>query len=105
MKYSLKISPLAYNDMNRIAKFYDDETGSNDLGNEFINEIDHCLDRLKTDYNKFQIRYKIVRLIHLKKFKYSIHYINDDKRKQVVIIAVFSSKENPQKWNERLTKT
>ncbi len=101
MLYSLKVTSLAYNDIDRIVAFFDKETSNTLLGNRFINEIDICLNNLRVNYNKYQLRYKNVRLIHLKKFKYSIHYINDDKRKRVIIIAIFSSKENPKKWKER----
>lgn len=101
MLYALKVLPIASDDITCIVSYYDDETGNTKIGNKLVLSIDSKLNDLKKNYTKYQVRYRNVRLAHLKKFSYSIHYIIDNELKRIVVIAVFSMKEDPEKWEKR----
>lgn len=49
----------------------------------------------------FQIKYKEVRTLLLKQFPYHIHYIIDETRKQIVILAIIHAYKNPNDYSAR----
>lgn len=49
----------------------------------------------------FQTKYKEVRTLLLKQFPYHIHYIIDNKREQIIILAVIHAYRNPQDYSKR----
>jgi LAS superfamily LD-carboxypeptidase LdcB len=49
----------------------------------------------------FQIKYKNVRTVLLKQFAYNIHYIVDDAKKQIVVLAIIHAYKNPKDYSNR----
>ncbi|MEN9448746.1 MAG: hypothetical protein RJA25_2036 [Bacteroidota bacterium] len=49
----------------------------------------------------FQIKYKEVRTLLLKQFPYHIHYLIDDNKKQIVILAIIHAYKNSQDYSNR----
>ena len=49
----------------------------------------------------FQIKYKEVRTLLLKQFPYHIHYLIDDDKKQIVILAIIHAYKNPKDYSTR----
>jgi hypothetical protein len=49
----------------------------------------------------FQIKYKVVRTLLLKQFPYHIHYLIDDAKQQIIILAVIHAYKNPADYNNR----
>jgi len=104
MEYSIKVLRSAKLDIMGIANYFDKETLTKKKGDKFILTVDEKINYLKNNYSLFQVRHNnIVRLAHIKKWKYSIHYIVDNDRKRVVVLAVFSMKEDHRKWKERFS--
>lgn len=50
----------------------------------------------------FQVKYKQVRTILIKQFPYHIHYIIDNHKKQIVILAIIHAYKNPVDYTNRL---
>ena len=100
-QYSINIEPEAVDDIQKAVDYYNSKkTG---LGKKFYNKIDKSLNYLKKYCYSFSIRYDDIRCMPLKNFPYMIHYIIQEKpRKSVSVIAVFSTYENPEKWEDRL---
>lgn len=48
----------------------------------------------------FQIKYKNVRTILLAQYPYQIHYIINDEKKQIVIIAIIHAYRNPKEFSK-----
>lgn len=105
MAYTLKVLPPARKDIREISGYFDDETGNKTKGDKFILAVDKKIKALVKDCYKIQVRYKNVRMSHLKKEKYSIHYIIDEKLERIVVIAVFGMKEDSGKWERRYNQT
>ncbi len=74
MEYQIKISKEAEKDLV-IAKYHYKSSG---LENDFIKDYILQIKYLKANPYLFQIRYKRVRKIHFKNYKFSIHYIIDN---------------------------
>ncbi|MFT7156770.1 MAG: hypothetical protein ACI8Q1_001785 [Parvicella sp.] len=67
------------------------------LASKFLTQLKLSKDYLTENSKKIQIRYSNVRIAYLKKFPYGFHYTLKDET--VTIIALFSTSENPKKWN------
>ena len=74
MEYQIQVSKEAEKDLV-IAKCHYKTSG---LEREFIDDYSAQIKYLKSNPYLFQIRYKRVRKIHFKTFKYSIHYLIDN---------------------------
>ncbi len=55
---------------------------------------------LRTPYG-FQIKYKNVRTLLLKQFPYHIHYLIDEPKRQIIILALIHSYKKPQDYSLR----
>ena len=49
----------------------------------------------------FEIKYNNVRTLQLKQFPYHIHYLINNKHKQIVILAIIHSHKNPSNYSKR----
>ncbi len=49
----------------------------------------------------FQIKHNGVRTLLLKQFPYHIHYVVDDGRQQIVILAIIHAYKNPRDYSTR----
>lgn len=100
MSHSRFLHPKANDDIYNIARDYEDKKAG--LGKVFLSKVSLRVKKVCNKPSTCQIRYgEVVRLAHLTKFPYSIHYVIDENRKRVVVLAVFGMKENPEKWEER----
>jgi len=96
--FAVLIEPKAIDDMQKAINYYDEKQVG--LGLKF----ERCIhDRLKLlEMNPFfQIRYKDVHCLPLKKFPFMVHFTIDEIRKLVIVRAVFHTSLNPQKWKKR----
>src|SRR5207245_947115 len=49
----------------------------------------------------FQIKYNNVRTLLLKQFPYHIHFLIDDNKKQIIVLAVIHAYKNPADYSNR----
>lgn len=97
MTYSIDIAEAAEDDVRKAFLWYEDK--KEDLGLNFENHIDEAVASIQTNPFKTQIRYKDTRVFFLKKFPFGIHF--QVKRSVILIVAVFHTSEDPEKWAER----
>ena len=74
----------------------------NGLGKKFFLQINKHFNSIKRNPKAFAIRYDKIRCLYLKKFPYMIHYKVFDELKIVTVKAVFSTHQNPSKWEIRI---
>lgn len=94
MKYQVKVSAFAQFDIASIYEYYNHQKVG--LGLEFINELDEKLNYLSKEAQTIQLRFNNIRISHLDRFPYSIHFKITGK--EVLVIGVYGMKENPNKW-------
>lgn len=99
MTYRVKILPSAYTDMREAKKWYSEI--NKDLAIDFKEQVNSEIDHISLNPEHYQKRYKQFRLSHLKRFPYSIFYIVDQKRKQIVIVGVLHMKRDPEHVTKR----
>jgi plasmid stabilization system protein ParE len=69
------------------------------LAREFLKELRLCKTYLQKHPKKIEIKYQNVRIAYLKTFPYGIHF--QLKENEILILAVFHTSENPNKWDKR----
>jgi hypothetical protein len=95
MDYKVVTSSKTEQDIENALKWHLDIDKK--LARNFLTQLKLSKDYLTENPKNIQIRYSNVRIAYLKKFPYGFHYtLNDD---TVTIIALFSTSENPRKWN------
>ena len=75
MTYQIKFDEEALDDFKKALSHYN--LISISLSDQFHKEFWNNIDYLKLSPLHFQLKYKEVRISHLKKFPYAIHYIMD----------------------------
>jgi len=91
-----KINPQAKIDIQEQIHYYNDQKKG--LGKRFHNDVKATFKAIrKTPF--YQIRYKEVRCLPLKKFPAMVHYTVDENINTITIRAVFHTAQNPKKWN------
>ena len=66
-----------------------------ELATAFLDQIEIAKKYIVDFPEAFQIKYKNVRTVLLEQFPYHIHYILNDSKKQIVVIAVIHAYRNP----------
>lgn len=98
MTYKLHISPKAKKDIDKATEHY--FKIQKKLAQRFARDL-----RAKTKYIHkkplhIQVRYDSIRIAHLKKFPYSIHFAIEEQT--IIILAVFHMATDDKKWTENL---
>ncbi len=97
MSYNITIADAAENDARDAFLWYEEQ--KEDLGSSFEKQFSKAVDSIQDNPLKIQIRYNNTRVFFLKKFPYGIHFnVND---KNILIVAVFHTSQNPTNWNKR----
>lgn len=93
-----KVNPQAKIDIQEQIDYYNSQQKG--LGKRFHNDVKSTFIAIRKN-PLFQIRYKNIRCIPLKKFPAMVHYTVDESKKRIVVRAVFHTSKNPKKWGER----
>ncbi len=96
--YKVFISDEPKLDLKQAAHYYQEQ--QNGLGNRFLRSIYDCISLIKTQPKSFQIRYKNTRVGLPKKFPYLIIYDIIENQKEIRIIAILHSSQDPEKWRK-----
>lgn len=92
--YFIKVNKRAIIAIENAAEYYLSKQAGLEI--KFLKEIDSYFQKIKKNPEQFQIRYKEVRVIFLKKFDFGIHYIID--KDTIHVLAVFHTSQSPDKW-------
>ena len=93
MSYSFVNRPAVKTDIADAAAYY--KTINLDLAKQFLLRIREAKASIARYPHGFQIKYKEVRTLLLNQFPYHIHYLIDDSKKHIVILAVIHAYKNP----------
>jgi len=97
--YKAKVLPLAKKDIAKAATWYNSKQKG--LGKRFIEETRSKVLSIRQNPKIYAIRYDLVRTTVLDIFPFLIHYVIDDEKKIIIILAVFHTSQNPEKWKHR----
>ena len=97
MKRIVFLDP-AREEMAEAAKYY--EAQANGLGFDFLEEIEHAIERIKEFPNSGKMLRGSIRRRLAKRFPFGILYCADEE--EIVIIAVMHLRRRPDYWIKRL---
>ncbi len=98
-KYSVKIEPEAFADIQEITDWYNEQQAG--LGKRFQNTTIKQINSLNKNPQIYAIRYKEIRCVVIKKFPYMAHFYINDKNNTVEVLAVISTDQDPKIWMEK----
>jgi plasmid stabilization system protein ParE len=99
MTYSFKNHPLVEADTIITVEHYKEINPI--LAKEFLLRIREAKKHIAQTPFGFQVKYNNVRTISLKQFPYLIHYLIDDNKKQIIILAIIHSYKEPKDYSNR----
>ena len=97
MKYKIRILPSAQNDVLLSASWYNKK--QKNLGKEFIKRIKEVKKILEINPHFFK-RYKNIHTLPLEQFPFLVHFVIDEKKKQITIYAILHTSLNPDNYPE-----
>lgn len=99
MKFEIVYAKKVESDLLDVTEYYN---GINPkLSREFIARIREATAHILKTPLGFQIKYKNVRTVLLKQFPFHIHYIVEEEKNQIIILAIIHSYRNPQDYSNR----
>ena len=99
MSYAFVNKPAVVFDIEDVVDYY--KSINPDLAIAFLDRLDEAKKYIVDYPEAFQVKYKNVRTVLLKQFPYHIHYIVDDAKKQIAVLAVIHAYKNPKDYSNR----
>lgn len=100
MEYEIVISHRARVDLETTIEWYNAQ--QHDLGIDFLLDFYTCIDFLSTFPKVNAVVYKDCRRLIIKRFPYSIFYEIDEHTQEVIILAIWGNKQNPDNLDLKL---
>jgi plasmid stabilization system protein ParE len=99
MSYTIVNRPLVYYDILEIVDYYKEI--NTELAVKFLDQLEETKKYILDFPESFQIRYNKARTILIENFPYHIHYLIDNNKKQIIILAIIHSYKNPKDYSKR----
>jgi plasmid stabilization system protein ParE len=99
MNYTFVNKPALNHDIESIVNYYKNINPA--LSIAFLDRVEEAKKYISNFPLAFQIKYKNVRTTLLEQFPYHIHYIVDDSKKQIVVLALIHAYRNPKDYSKR----
>ncbi|TRX32417.1 type II toxin-antitoxin system RelE/ParE family toxin [Flavobacterium sp. ZT3R18] len=99
MSYAFVNKPAVTFDIEDVVDYY--ISINPELATVFLDRVEEAKKYIADFPLAFQIKYKNVRTVLLKQFPYHIHYIVDDSKKQIVVLAIIHAYKNPKDYSNR----
>ncbi len=90
--FSIHIEARVFDELDATIFYYNSQ--KTNLGLHFYKEVKKTFGVLQKN-PFFQIRYRNIRCIPLKKFPFLVHYFIDEETKKITILAVINTHQNP----------
>ena len=95
MRYKHVFDPVASQEYVDAFLWY--QSQSDTAGDRLIIEVQETIEKVCSDPYRYRSNHKNTRETSLRKFPYSIVYLIDETKRQVVIISIFHHKRSPRK--------
>ena len=93
MKYYLYLKEEALADITEIANWYNEKRSG--LGKEFLDELELCIKKIKTNPQLYQVQKKEIRQAILNRFPYLIMF--EIEGNEIIVYSIIHGKRNPKK--------
>jgi plasmid stabilization system protein ParE len=100
MKYEFFYEDTIDKDIDEVLDYYA-SLDNNKLVVDFLDRLEQAKQLILATPKGFQIKHKNVRTLLLKQFPYHIHYIIDDTKKQIIVLAITQANKKPKDYTKR----
>ena len=100
--FKISVDAEALQDIQDATDWYNEQLPG--LGSRFQKQVKNQINSLKKNARGYAIRYGDVRFVLIKKFPFLVHFVLDESRKTVDIIAVLHTSRNPRIWSGRIVE-
>ena len=100
MKYSLKLVPLVYKDLQKAKKWY--TTINPELANDFKEKVNQEFEYINQFPKNYQKKHNEIRQAFVTRFPYTIYYIIEEELKTILVIGVLAQKQSFKKIKKRV---
>jgi plasmid stabilization system protein ParE len=69
------------------------------LGSQFVSEINHAIELVLENPQRFPIMHREIRCVRARRFPYSVFFRAE--AQQIVVLAVFHARRDPSVWHDR----
>lgn len=97
--YKTIILPLAKLDISDAAVWYNSKQKG--LGKRFTRKVRSKVQFIRKNPKAPTVRYDNTRCAVLDVFPFMVHYTVDEQNKSIIVIAVFHTSLNPDRWRKR----
>ena len=98
--YDVYFSSEAESDLREATEWYEEQRIG--LGQDFVSYLDTSLHMLQKNPKLYQVLYKNIRSVLIKKYPYCIFYNIEEEKKEIHIFALLHTKRNPEIWLNRM---
>ena len=99
MSYSLINRPAVRVDILNAVEYY--KAISPELAKKFLSRLKEASVSIVGTHYGFQIKHNTVRTLLLKQFPYHIHYLINEEKKQIIVLAIIHAYRNPKDYTDR----
>jgi plasmid stabilization system protein ParE len=99
MIYKIYNTPSVRNDIIEATNYY--KKINPNLSKQFLVRLREAIRYISNSPEKFQLKYKQVRTLLLRQFPYHIHFLIDEEKRQVIILAIIHAYKNPTDYSNR----
>jgi len=94
---NLRLTPAAEADVKGVFAWYGDR--GPDLGDQFVQALDQCLDAIERNPLAFAIVHRDIRRALLRRFPYCVFYFVSGQ--EIVVLACVHGHRDPEVWKSR----
>jgi plasmid stabilization system protein ParE len=87
----------ARRELDEAALWYEDRRAG--LGSQFVLEMDHAIELLLENPQRFPVIHHDIRCARARRFPYSVFFRVEARR--IVVLAVFHARRDPSMWHDR----
>ena len=98
MSNRLTIKPVAEGEIDEASRWY--ETNDPILRDQFVSDVGHALAAIQENPLQYQIVYRNVRRVMLRRFPYSLMYIVSGE--DIAVLACMHGRRDPKRWQRRI---
>jgi plasmid stabilization system protein ParE len=89
-------------DIEVAKRWYYNQSPDTDLEERFADAIKEAIDKLQKNPFIYHPIFESIRIIHPKFFPYGIHFIINENKKEILIVAILHNKQDKSKMTKRL---
>ena len=97
MTYDIYWSDAAFLDLEEAVNWYENQKAG--LGQELLVCLDEAVQSIKRNPYLFTQKYKHIRVLYIRRFPYSLHYVVDSSN--IKVFGFFHMAQDPGRWQGR----